>query len=611
MKNYGFFRIMTASPDVSVGDTGFCFESIKNAIDKATAEEASLLVLPELCVTSASCGDLFLTGTLLNAAERRAEDIAKYTEGKDMLVCFSFPLSLNGDLYSVAALAADGEIIGIVPLEAEGVFSDYSGDDTVVSFAGKRVPFGKGLLFRSSDNSLLSLAGGKQVSCSSSAVISMIPDASMEQIGSRKKRRDFVSVSSLEAKNATVYASSGNGESTAKGVYSGHCMIAEEGKILSEAEPFSDGYTIADVDLQAIDHHRRRDGRRRSIKTETDVFFRLNEKDHETVRRKISALPFVPDDTDELHRRCLTAFEIQSRGLAERLKKTGIGKAVIGISGGLDSTAALLASVRAMELLGMDNKDVIAVSMPCFGTSSRTKSNAEKLCEALDVDFRIIDITEAVRIHLENIGHDAMTADAAYENAQARERTQVLMDIANMENGLVVGTGDLSEAALGWCTFNGDHMSMYNVNCSLPKTFLRAAVTDYAENCGNEVLGEVLRDVVATPISPELKPTENDEISQKTEDIIGPYGVHDFLLFHFVRDGYDPRKLLYLAGQVFRGIYSDEQLESWVSVFFRRFFSSQFKRNCVPEGPVIGSVNLSSDIGFSMPGDVSRKEFLY
>ena len=226
------------------------------------------------------------------------------------------------------------------------------------------------------------------------------------------------------------------------------------------------------------------------------------------------------------------------------------------------------------------------------------------------MDFRIIDITEAVRIHLENIGHDAMTADAAYENAQARERTQVLMDLANMENGLVVGTGDLSESALGWCTFNGDHMSMYNVNCSLPKTFLREAVTDYAENCGIEALGEVLRDVVATPISPELKPTENDEISQKTEDIIGPYDVHDFLLFHFVRDGYDPRKLLYLAGQVFRGIYSDEQLENWVSVFFRRFFSSQFKRNCVPEGPVVGSVNLSSEMGFSMPGDVSRKEFL-
>lgn len=611
MKNYGFFRIMTASPKVSVGDTGFCFDSIKDAIDKAAAEEASLLVLPELCVTSASCGDLFLTGTLLKAADKRAEDIAKYTEGKDMLVCFSFPLSMDGDLYSVAALAADGDIIGIVPLEAEGVFSDYSRDDTVISFAGKRVPFGKRLLFRSSDNSLLSLAIGKQGPCNSSAVISMIPDAAIEQIGSRKKRRDFMSVSSLEAKSVAVYASSGNGESTAKGVYSGHCMIAEEGKTLSEAEPFSAGYTIADVDLQVIDHHRRRENRRRSIKAETEVFFRLIEKDHETVKRQISALPFVPDDADELHRRCVTALEIQSRGLAERLKKTGIGKAVIGVSGGLDSTAALLASVRTMELLGRDNKDVIAVSMPCFGTSSRTKSNAEKLCEALDVDFRIIDITEAVRIHLENIGHDGMTADAAYENAQARERTQVLMDIANLENGLVVGTGDLSESALGWCTFNGDHMSMYNVNCSLPKTFLRAAVTDYADNCGNEILAEVLKDVVATPISPELKPAKNDEISQKTEDIIGPYDVHDFLLFHFVRDGYGPQKLLYIAKQVFRGSYSDEQLKNWVSVFFRRFFSSQFKRNCVPEGPVVGSVNLSSDMGFSMPGDVSRNEFLF
>ena len=397
MKNYGFFRIMTASPEVSVGDTGFCFDSIKDAIDKAAAEEASLLVLPELCVTSASCGDLFLTGTLLKAAEKRAEDIVEYTEGKDMLVCFSFPMSLDGDLYSVAALAADGGIIGIVPLEAEGVFSDYSGEDTVVRFAGKRAPFGKGLLFRSSDNSLLSLAVGKQWLCSSSAVISMIPDASIEQIGSRKKRRDFVSVSSLEAKGVIVYASSGNGESTAKGVYSGHCMIAEEGKLLSEAKPFSDGYAIADVDLQAIDHHRRRDGRRWSIKAETEVFFRLNEKEHKTVKRQISALPFVPEDADELHRRCVTAFEIQSRGLAERLRKTGIGKAVIGVSGGLDSAAALLASVKAMELLGRDNKDVIAVSMPCFGTSSRTKSNAEKLCEALDVDFRIIDITEELK----------------------------------------------------------------------------------------------------------------------------------------------------------------------------------------------------------------------
>ena len=299
-------------------------------------------------------------------------------------------------------------------------------------------------------------------------------------------------------------------------------------------------------------------------------------------------------------------MEIQSRGLAARLKKIRSAKAVLGVSGGLDSTLALLVSVKAMKLLGKSGKDVIAVSMPCFGTSVRTKTNADRMCEALDVDYRIIDISGSVRQHLSDIGHDGETAGTAYENAQARERTQVLMDLANMENGIVVGTGDMSEAALGWCTFNGDHMSMYNVNCSITKTFIRDIVTRYADECGGE-LADVLRDIVSTPVSPELKPAVEGEISQKTEDILGPYDAHDFFLYHFIRNGSGPRKILKLAETAFKGVYTSEKLENWIGVFFKRFFASQFKRSCAPDGPNIGHVSLSYGFGWTMPSDLSGK----
>ena len=314
-------------------------------------------------------------------------------------------------------------------------------------------------------------------------------------------------------------------------------------------------------------------------------------------------LPFLGEDND-LAKRCEEAFEIQSRGLAARLKKTGISKAVLGISGGIDSTLALLVSVRAMEILKRDRTQVIAVSMPCFGTSVRTKTNAQVICEEMGVDFRMIDISDSVRQHLIDIRHDTVTADTAYENAQARERTQLLMDLSNMVDGLVVGTGDMSEAALGWCTFNGDHMSMYNVNCSVTKTFIRAIVSHYADKSDNPVIGKVLRDIVDTPVSPELKPAKDGEIAQKTEDIIGPYDVHDFFLYHLIHDNCSPRRILGLAVSAFEGIYTQEQIRSWLKVFIKRFIQNQFKRSCAPDGPLVGSINLSG-CGWSIPGDLS------
>ena len=610
MNDLGFFRIMTAAPEVFPGDVEACLASMKKAVDEAVSEKASLLVLPELCLTSSSCGDLFRIPGFLSAAGKAADELAEYTRGKNVAVCFSFPMPLSGKIYIAAAFACGGEILGIVPLSAKNTswrgFSDYRGDVIRIGTERGEAVFGREILFCSESNRCLTIgiSGGNDDGVPASLCIR--PDASREMIGRQELRKDAVRLNSLRNCNAEVYVSSGYGESTSDGVYSGHALVSECGDILSESEIFGDGKCVCDIDLELIGYRRNTVGGERTEDGICKVMFALIEEEHDDLRREYSPLPFLAEDAGELHERCRTAFEIQSRGLAERLRKTGTMKAVLGVSGGLDSTLALLVSVRAMELLGRDRSNVVAVSMPCFGTSSRTKTNAEKMCDRLKVDFRLIDISEAVRIHLGDIGHDLVTADTAYENAQARERTQVLMDISNMENGLVVGTGDMSESALGWCTFNGDHMSMYNVNCSMSKTFIRAVVSDYLEGTSDKTLSSVLADVVATPISPELKPGQNGEIAQKTEDILGPYDAHDFFLYHFVKNGSCRGKLQCIAEKAFSGRYDAEQLRTWLEIFMKRFFSSQFKRSCAPDGPVIGTVNLSRG-GFSFPSDISGK----
>lgn len=608
MNNHGFFRIMTASPEVFPGDINACLASMKEAVDEAVSEGVSLLVLPELCLTSSSCGDLFMNGGFLSSAEDAVADLADYTAGKDIAVCCSFPMVLCGKIYIVSAFISEGKIIGIVPLKTgsdswQG-FENYTGDKQIIRMGRNEVPFGRGIVFCSRSNSRLTVSVSNDVTENSSASLLVWPDASMEMIGSKELRRDTVRLTSQLDCCATVYVSSGRGESTSEGVYSGHSIVSECGDILAESVVFGDGKCVADIDLELIGYRKNRSGAVVEDLVPCTVFFELCENEHEDLHRYYPQLPFLSEDDNKLHGKCITAFEVQSRGLAERLRKTGVDKAVLGVSGGLDSTLALLVSVRAMELLGRDKSNVIAVSMPCFGTSFRTKTNAEKVCERLGVEFRLIDISASVKTHLIDIGHDLVTPDTAYENAQARERTQVLMDISNMENGLVVGTGDMSEAALGWCTFNGDHMSMYNVNCSMPKTFIRAVVTDYLKETADNELSSVLADIVDTPISPELKSGHKGEIEQKTEEIIGPYDVHDFFLYHFIRNGACPEKLKYIAGRAFSDSYDEEQLQTWLGIFMKRFFSSQFKRNCAPDGPAVGMVNLSCN-GFSCPSDVS------
>lgn len=612
MENHGFLRITAVSPEMFPGDLERNVASIIAVAEEAKRQGSSLLVLPELCITSASYGDLFMTDRILSKAEAEAIKIAEITGDGDLCCIISFPLRKEGRIYSVSAFAAGGDILGIVPLRANNpkkrsIFSEYEGEDTVVRFGSRELPFGKGLLFRCKDDEL-SVVIGKDRDPDSIAFVYVYPDTALMSVSSYKNTCRFVEEMSRDACCSAVYCSAGEGESTADGVFSGQCIIAEDGKILSGTEPFARGEVVtADVDLKALSYRKRMRGCKAVSEHYTEVSFSLHRKEQSSLKRKVSRLPFL-GEKEELKDRCNTAFEIQSRGLASRMEKIGSRKAVLGISGGLDSTLALLVSVRAAELLGGSAEDVLAVSMPCFGTSDRTKNNAQKLCEALGVDFRLIDITDAVKQHLTDIGHDLTTADVAYENAQARERTQVLMDLANMENGLVVGTGDMSEAALGWCTYNGDHMSMYNVNCSLTKTLIRAVVSEYADSYGNDAVRSVLGDIIATPVSPELKPAVDGEIAQKTEDIIGPYEVHDFILYHFLKDGCDPEKILYLASIAFDGEYEGIQLKNWIGEFFRRFFRSQFKRSCVPDGPVIGSVNLSVS-GWDMPSDLSGRLF--
>lgn len=607
MNNHGFFRIMTASPEVFPGNIDVCLESMKKTVDEAVMNKASLLVLPELCLTSASCGDLFMNPVFLAAAEKAAEELAEYTYGKSIAVCFSFPLTVRNSIHIASAFACGGEMLGIVPLKVGSNswrgFENYNGDNIMIRFRNKMILFGEKISFICENNGYLKIRISDSFVSDPNTSLVIWPDASAEMIGASRLRKDNVRIRSIQNCCATVYVSAGNGESTSDEVFSGHALVSECGEVISETEPFGDGKCIADIDLELIRYRKNRSMTGIKCEQTESAFFELSEPELEDLKREYSRLPFLSENESELHEKCRTAFEIQSRGLAERLKKTGTKKAVIGVSGGLDSTLALLVSLHAVELLGRESNSVIAVSMPCFGTSSRTKTNAEKMCERLRVDFRNIDISESVSHHLNDIGHDLTTADTVYENAQARERTQVLMDIANMEKGIVIGTGDMSEAALGWCTYNGDHMSMYNVNCSIPKTFIREMVSEYASGSSDKELSKILMDIVATPISPELKPSENGKTAQKTEEIIGPYDVHDFYLYHFVRNGTCMDKLLSIASKAFSGRYSFDQLQKWLDIFMNRFFASQFKRNCVPDGPAVGMLNLS-DRGFSFPSDV-------
>lgn len=626
----GFVKVAAGTPEIRVADCRFNRDSIVQMVKEANRQQAKLLILPELCITGYTCGDLFLQQTLLHAAQTALLEIAAETKGIEMLVAVGLPVLHGGKLYNCAAVLYNGDVLGLVPKTNLPNYSEFyelrhfspaPDANSEKTLGGIVVPFGTKLLFRCEEMENFCFAAeicedlwvSNPPSISHAAAGATIIgnlSASDETVGKAQYRRRLVTDQSARLLCGYLYADAGEGESTADLVFAGHDLIAENGLLLAEAKPFENGLIVSEIDVDRLAGERRRmttfpalpEGYR------TIPFSMRLSKTRLT--RSFSRMPFVPGDTADRAERCEAIFSMQAAGLKKRLKHTGSKTAVIGISGGLDSCLALLVSVRAMDLLGRPRTNILAVTMPCFGTTQRTKNNAELLCECLGVTLRCVDIGPAVTLHFQDIGHDSGNHNVVFENSQARERTQVLMDIANQTDGLVIGTGDLSELALGWATYNGDHMSMYGVNASIPKTLVRHLVR-YAADCSEtEELRRVLLDILDTPVSPELLPADNGEIAQKTEDLVGPYELHDFFLYYFIRFGYAPAKIYRLARLSFCGEYDDKTILKWLKTFCRRFFNQQFKRSCLPDGPKVGSVALSPRGDWRMPSDASSALWL-
>ena len=622
----GFIKVATMTPDLRVADIAYNGGEIIKGIEKAYAENVSLLVFPELAVTGYTCGDLFNHRSFIDAAMKGVEDIAKATVGKKMLTFVGAPIRNAGKLYDCAVAIFDGKILGIVPkthlanygesyearsfmqapATTEWMLSDDEGNGFF--FGAKQLFEMKGMedftvacelgedLWTINPPSLSHAAAGATV------IVNL--SASAEIVGRAEKRRELVRSQSAKICGAYIYANAGSGESTTDGVFSGHSIIAENGKILSERKPFDEGMQTAIIDVCALADERAMKNTFPCVESDGSyVCYSFEPTLQETDTPKVAKRPFIPENEAEFAERAESILNIQTYGLKKRLAHAHAKTAVIGISGGLDSTLALLVAVRAMDLLGRDRKDIIAVTMPCFGTTVRTKSNAVMLAEALGATVRTVDIKRAVSVHFEDIGHDENVRDVTYENAQARERTQVIMDIANDTNGLVVGTGDLSEVALGWSTYNGDHMSMYGVNADVPKTLIRGIVAYVASTMEGDAK-KALLDIVDTPVSPELLPADKEgNIAQKTEEIVGPYDLHDFFLYYIIGKRFAPKKVFRLACTAFEGEFDKATIHKWLRSFYRRFFMQQFKRSCVPDGPKVGSVALSPRGDWRMPSD--------
>jgi NAD+ synthase (glutamine-hydrolysing) len=627
---YGFLRTGVASPEVRVGDVDFNCAAVCRAVDAAAAQNCFFLVCPELCVTAYTCADLFLQKLLLDRARQGVERIAEHTGRHRSAAVVGAPFLHAGRLYNCAFFLSDGEIRGIVPkthlpntmefYEERWFTSGRNIRAQSVDWGGAPIPFGTDLLFQAAAwtpcrigieicEDLWSLTPPSGWMAAAGATLLVNLSASPETLAKEEYRRALVQSQSARCLAAYLYASAGPGESSTDLVFSGHSLIAENGTVLAETERFcfDSRIALADIDLD------RMTGERQHNNTFADsaplfpfrvIPFDLREEEIAVLQRPVPAAPFVPAHKEERDRRCREIFALQTTGLAKRLLHTGAEKAVIGVSGGIDSTLALLVTAKAFDRIGFDRQRILAVTLPGFGTTSRTRGNAEQLCRELGVEFRTISIEQAVRQHFRDIGHPEGLHDITYENAQARERTQILMDLANQANGLVIGTGDLSELALGWCTYNADHMSMYNVNSGVPKTLVRYLVSWCAEREFSGAASAVLADICATPVSPELLPVNAEgENPQETEQEIGPYRLHDFFLYHAVRLHFPPRKILLLAAQAFQGEYDDEEIRRWLILFYRRFFSQQFKRSALPDGPKIGSVVLSPRGDWRMPSD--------
>ena len=621
---HGFVKVAAATPDIRVADVAYNTEKIREDIAEACGNGAKILVFPELCVTGYTCGDLFTHDVLLEAARRAVLELAEFTADKDILVFVGVPLDIEGKLYNVAAALNRGKIIGLTTktfLPNYGEFYEMRqftpgpSEAGYISFEGDRIPFGPQILFQATarENLIVSAEICEDVwspippsigAALEGATVIVNCSASDETIGKDTYRRELISGQSARLIAGYVYANAGEGESTTDLVFGGHNIIAENGTILKEAQRYHNEIIYSELDIRRIVAERRKnttfqsEGERTLIRVPFYI-----ESGKTELTRTFPKRPFVPSDDQARAQRCEEILTIQAMGLKKRLAHTHSKTAVVGISGGLDSTLALLVTARAFDMLGRDKKDIIAVTMPCFGTTDRTYHNACEMSRKTGATLKEVRIADAVNIHFRDIGQDPENHDVTYENSQARERTQVLMDIANRTGGMVIGTGDMSELALGWATYNGDHMSMYGVNASVPKTLVRHLVKYAADETEDKELKRVLYDVLDTPVSPELLPPKDGDIAQRTEDLVGPYELHDFFLYYMLRFGYEPSKIFRLAETAFQEEYDNVTILKWLETFCRRFFSQQFKRSCLPDGPKIGTVALSPRGDWRMPSD--------
>lgn len=630
MKN-GFLKIGAGTPKIQVADCIHNTEEIFRLVKEMETAGAKIMVFPELCVTGYTCSDLFWQNVLLDSAAERLLWLADKTKDVDALIAVGLPFETESKLYNVAAILNHGRVLGLVPKTNLPNYAEYyearqftpaDGKTRTAQLNGEQVPFGTKLLFSCPQMPGLQVAAeicedlwvpnppsiGHALA---GANVLLNLSAGDEITGKDKYRRELVNGQSARLVCAYVYATAGEGESSTDLVFGGQNLICENGSVLAESVRFRNETIYGDIDVKRLAAERRKmttypAAQREEYQT---ICFELK-KEETRLERIFAPKPFVPSNREEREKRCDEILSIQAMGLKKRLEHTHSHSAVLGISGGLDSTLALLVTARAFDYLGLKREQITAVTMPCFGTTDRTYRNACELTRKLGATLREVDIKEAVTIHFRDIGHDSEKHDVTYENCQARERTQVIMDIANQTGGMVIGTGDLSELALGWATYNGDHMSMYGVNASIPKTLVRHLVRYYADTCGDEELSRILLDVLDTPVSPELLPPKDGEIAQKTEDLVGPYELHDFFLYYMLRAGYEPDKIYRIACRTFDGVYERKIILKWLKNFYRRFFMQQFKRSCLPDGPKVGTVAVSPRGDLRMPSDACARIWL-
>lgn len=630
--NYGMFRVAAASLKLKVADPDYNKEEIKKAIDEALKEEVRLLVTPELSITGYTCADLFFTRSLQEAAKKALDEIIEYTKGKNICVIVGMPIPFYNSLYNCAVIINNGSVCGAVPKKHIANYNEFyekrwfasgsqfdscqpiniCGCDTLIGSQIFDLGGGAVLGVELCEDLWVPAPPSSTLVCHGANIIANL-SASDEYVSKAEYRCGLIANQSARCICGYVYAGASVYESTTDLVFSGATLIAENGAILAEGERFARAavLTIADIDIEKLISQRQ--GNMSFENLSSEIGFSKIKTDNDTNDLKyrfVDPHPFVPANDEKRRERCREIFSIQASGLAKRIEHVGSKGVVVGISGGLDSTLALLVSVEAMKMLGRPNSDILGITMPGFGTTDRTYQNALDLMKALGVTIKEISIKDACIQHMKDIEHDESVKDITYENTQARERTQILFDMANKHGRLLVGTGDLSELAMGWCTYNGDHMSMYGVNASVPKTLVRYLV-EYVADIVDEKTSAILYDVLDTPVSPELlPPDENGRIAQKTEDNIGPYELHDFFLYHFIRFGFTKEKIAFMALKAFNGKYDKEMIEKWIEVFFKRFFISQFKRSCIPDSPKVGSVSLSPRGDWRMPSDASFNAFI-